>query len=216
MKEAKEELRNMRQMENESIAVYTYKWGWSLPRSPGILPRRWETSSHVFKDFVMSLKKNIRNKIANRWAEMRNPPRTVQEAFKLADEVESQLQVADSFKLELSNNFSPVEVNEMSAKEKPQAMRLCLMKCPEVRDGVTVTITNEYKYNNNHNLNSRPQYNKTQENKTGKNWGQKEKDSQDHFDTGVIPLHSCGIQWQLLQTIRPGSKVEKGRIEEAG
>ena len=48
---------------------------------------------------------------------MRNPPRTVQEAFKLADDVESQLQVADSFKLELSNNFSLVEVNEMSAGE---------------------------------------------------------------------------------------------------
>ena len=50
---------------------------------------------------------------------MRNPPRTVQEAFKLADKVESQLQVADSFKLELSNNFSPVEVNKMSTGETP-------------------------------------------------------------------------------------------------
>ena len=48
---------------------------------------------------------------------MRNPPRTVQEAFKLADGVESQLQVADTFKLELSNNVSPVEVNEMSTEE---------------------------------------------------------------------------------------------------
>ena len=27
MNEAREELRNMRQMENESITVYTYKWG---------------------------------------------------------------------------------------------------------------------------------------------------------------------------------------------
>ena len=48
---------------------------------------------------------------------MRNPHRTVQEAFKLADNIEWQLQVVDSFKLELSNNFSLVEVNEISAGE---------------------------------------------------------------------------------------------------
>ena len=71
----------------------------------------------MIKDFITSLKKNIRNKIAKRSAEMKNPPWTVQEAFKLADKVESQLHVADSFKLELSNNFSPVEVNEMSEGE---------------------------------------------------------------------------------------------------
>ena len=48
---------------------------------------------------------------------MRNPPKTVQEAFKLADDMDAQLQVADSFKLELSGNFSSVEVNKMSAEE---------------------------------------------------------------------------------------------------
>ena len=73
---------------------------------------------HVIKDFFCDIsQKNIRNKIANRWAEMRNPPRTTQDAFKLADNVESQLQIADSFKLELTNNFHPMEVNEMSAEE---------------------------------------------------------------------------------------------------
>ena len=29
-----------------------------------------ERHPHVIKDFISSLKKNIRNKIANRWAEM--------------------------------------------------------------------------------------------------------------------------------------------------
>ena len=48
---------------------------------------------------------------------MRNPPRTIQDILKLADNVESQLQVADSFKLELTNNFHSMEVNEMSADE---------------------------------------------------------------------------------------------------
>ena len=48
---------------------------------------------------------------------MRNPPHTVQEAFNLADRIECQIQEADSFKLELTNDISPVEVNEISADE---------------------------------------------------------------------------------------------------
>ena len=71
----------------------------------------------MIKDFISSLQRNIRNKIANKWAEMRNPPRTVQEAFDLADRIESQIQVADSFKLGLSNDFFPVEINEVSTEE---------------------------------------------------------------------------------------------------
>ena len=53
----------------------------------------------------------------NRWVEMMNPPKTVQEAFKLADDMKAQLQVEDSFKLELSGKFSSEEVNEMSTEE---------------------------------------------------------------------------------------------------
>ena len=45
--------------------------------------------SYSIKDFISSLKKNIRNKIANKWAEMRQPPSTVQKAFKLASDVEN-------------------------------------------------------------------------------------------------------------------------------
>ena len=114
MNEAREELRNMRQLEHESIAVYTYRWGRALYRSSGICPEN-ERHPHVIKDFISSLKKNIRNKIANKWAEMRQPPNTVQKAFKLANDVEKQLQVADSFKLEFPS-FPPVEVNEISTE----------------------------------------------------------------------------------------------------
>ena len=53
----------------------------------------------------------------NKWEEMRKPPCTVQEAFNLADSIESQIQVADSFKLELSNDFPTVDINEVSAEE---------------------------------------------------------------------------------------------------
>ena len=70
MNEAREELRNMRQLEHESVSVYMYRWGRALYRSSGIQPEN-ERHPHVIKDFISSLKKNIRNKIANRWAEMR-------------------------------------------------------------------------------------------------------------------------------------------------
>ena len=116
MNQAWEELRNLRQKENESITVYAYLWGHALVRSSGICPEN-KTHPHIIKDFISSLQRNIRNKIPNKWAEMRNPPHTVQEAFNQADRIESQIQVADSFKLELTNDFSPVEVNEISTDE---------------------------------------------------------------------------------------------------
>ena len=81
MNEAREELRSMRQLEHESVSVYIYKWGRALYRSSGICPEN-ERHPHVIKDFVSSLKKNIRNKITNKWAEMRQPPSTVREGLQ--------------------------------------------------------------------------------------------------------------------------------------
>ena len=108
---------------------------------------------------------------------MRNPPRTIQEAFRLVDDVESQLQVADSFKLELTNNFHSMEVNEMSAEEASGDE----FEVNEMSRGKRWGNNNSnYKcsnYSNNHNFNSRPQYNKPQDNKQGRPWGQKGKDS---------------------------------------
>ena len=115
MNEAREELRNMRQMEHKSISVYMYRWGRALYRSSGIQPSE-ERHPHVIKDFISSLKKNIRNKIANRWAEMRHPPNTVERSIELACDVEKQLQVTDSFKLDFPT-YPSRELNEMSAEE---------------------------------------------------------------------------------------------------
>ena len=115
MNEAREELRSMRQLEHESVSVYVYRWGRALYRSSGICPKN-ERHPHVKKDFISSLKKNIRNKISNKWAEMRQLPSTVQKAFKLESDMEKQIQVADSFKLEFSS-YPPIVVNEMSAEE---------------------------------------------------------------------------------------------------
>ena len=98
MNEAREELRNMRQMEHESVSVYMYRLGRALYQSSGIQPDN-ERHPHVIKDFISSLKRNIRNKIANRWAEMQHRPITIKKAFKLASDIEKQLEAADSFKL---------------------------------------------------------------------------------------------------------------------
>ena len=47
---------------------------------------------------------------------MRHPPSTVERAFELASNVEKQLQVADSFKLDFLT-YPSRELNEMSMEE---------------------------------------------------------------------------------------------------
>ena len=47
---------------------------------------------------------------------MRHPPNTVERAFELASDVEKQLQVTDSFKLDFPT-YPSRELNEMSAEE---------------------------------------------------------------------------------------------------
>ena len=71
-----------------SLYLCTCIDGEELYRSSGIQPKN-ERHPHVIKDFISSLKKNIRNKIANRWAEMQHPPSTVEKAFELASDVEN-------------------------------------------------------------------------------------------------------------------------------
>ena len=87
-------------------------WGRALVRSSAIRQED-ERHPHVIKDFIFSLQHNIRNKIA-KWADFKNPPHTIQEAFDLTIKMETQIQIADSFKLELSSNSSSVDVNEIN------------------------------------------------------------------------------------------------------
>ena len=47
---------------------------------------------------------------------MQHPPSTIKKAFELASDVEKQLQVADSFKLEFPS-YPSNELNEMSMEE---------------------------------------------------------------------------------------------------
>ena len=178
--------------------------GQALLTSSGIHPEE-ERCPHIIKDFMTSLKKNIKNKITNRWAEMRNPPRTIQDAFKLADDVELQLQVAESFKLEPSNNFPLMEVNEMSAAETAGDE----FEVNEMSRGKKWGNNNNSNYITNtqvtiQTITSIAGSNTTNLKKTGQvRLEDKKERLQGHFDTGVSPLHSHGIQQQLLQTIQP-------------
>ena len=164
-------------MEHEAISVYMYRWGHALYRSSGIRPSE-ERHPHVIKDFISSLKKNIRNKIANRWAEMRHPPSTVERAFELACDVEKQLQVADSFKLEFPTYHSR-ELNEMSTEETSGDEQ----EINEIyKNRKWVNNSNSYNpkcqnFNNNRNSNYRHQQQQPQEGKQSKQWTQKPKDS---------------------------------------
>ena len=48
---------------------------------------------------------------------MRNQPRTVQEAFDLAIRIETQLQITESFKIDLNSDFPLMDINEINAEE---------------------------------------------------------------------------------------------------
>ena len=112
MNQAREDLRNMRQREKESVMVYAYRWSRALVRSSAIC-REDERHPHIIKDFISSLQKNIRNKVTNKWADLRNPPHMVQEAFDFTTRIETRIQVADSFKMELSSGYSALDINEI-------------------------------------------------------------------------------------------------------
>ena len=111
---------------------------------------------------------------------MRQPPTTVQKAFKLANDMEKQLQVADSFKLEFSS-FLPVEVNEISVKESSGDE----LKVNGMSRGKKWGNNNNYNqkcsnFGNGHSFGNRPQHNKPQDSRQRKNWGQIGKDSKSH------------------------------------
>ena len=146
------------------------------------------------------------------------PTRTVQEAFDLADRIESQIQVVDSFKLELSNNFFPAEINEVSAEETSGGE----YEVNEVSGDKRWGYNNSKKsnYSNNQNFGSRPHQNtRTQENKSGKRWEQREKDAKitltqepSHF----VPTKfsdSFFRQFDLAMKLKRGEPKNKGKVE---
>ena len=80
MNEAQEELLHMHQKPEEQMRVYVYRYGRMHQRSSGIRAAD-ETHQHIIQDFIKSLKLKIKNKFANKFAECRFQPRTLEQAF---------------------------------------------------------------------------------------------------------------------------------------
>ena len=94
---------------------------------------------------------------------MRQPRSTVKKAFKLACDVEKQLQVADSFKLEFPS-YPTGELNKLSAEES-SGDEVELNKMARGRKWGNNNNYNQRhsSFRNNHNYSNRPQQNKPQE-----------------------------------------------------
>ena len=91
---------------------------------------------------------------------MRQPPSTVEKAFKLASDVEKQLQVTDSFKLEFPS-YPSNELNEMSTEET-SGDETELNEISRGRNGEIIIIKNNKKcssFSNNCSYNYKPQQN---------------------------------------------------------
>ena len=94
---------------------------------------------------------------------MRQPPSTVKKAFKLVSDVEKQLHLADSFKLEFSS-YPTIEVNEISAEESSGDE----LEVNKVSRGKRWGNNNNYNpkhsnFSNSLNFGNKPQQNKPQD-----------------------------------------------------
>ena len=108
---------------------------------------------------------------------MRHPPSTVERAFELACDVEKQLQVTDSFKLEFPS-YNSRDINEISAEEtsgdKQEVNEISRKKWVSNSSSHGQRCQN---FNNNRNNNYRHQQQQPQESRQYKQWTQKPKDS---------------------------------------
>ena len=189
------------------------RWGRALYRSSGTRPSE-ERHPHVIKDFISSLKKNIRNKIANRWAEMRHPPSTVERAFELACNVEKQLQVTDSFKLEFPA-YNSRDINEISAEETSGDEQ----EVNEISRKKWVSNPSSHgqrchNFNNNRNSNYRHQQQRPQEGRQYKQWTQKPKDSKITLSQESDHYVPAQFSSEFFRKIDLAMKLKKDELKE--
>ena len=114
MNEAQEELLHMHQKPEEQMHIYVYRYGRMHQRSSGIRAAE-ETHQHIIQDFIKSLKPKIKNKFANKFAERRFQPRTLDQAFSLALDLEKKIQIANSFRDDIMDSRTPTTVNEVQS-----------------------------------------------------------------------------------------------------
>ena len=114
MNEAWEELLHMCQNPEEQMRVYIYRYGRMHQRLSGIRAAE-ETHQHVIQDFIKLLQPKIKNKFANKFAEGRFQPRTLDHAFSLALDLEKKIQIANSFRDDIMDSRTPATVNEVQS-----------------------------------------------------------------------------------------------------
>ena len=140
----------------------------------------------------------------------------VQEAFDLATRIETQIQVANIFKMELSSGYSSLDINEINTHDA---------SCDEleINEVSKSNKRNNYRkggYSSNWNFGNKSQYNnKTQDNKSGSRWEHKERDSKitllyesSHF----IPakFHEFFFKWfNLAMKLRKEELKKQGKVE---
>ena len=196
MNEAQEELLHMHQKPEEQMRVYVYRYGRMHQRSSGIRAAD-ETHQHVIQDFIKSLKPKIKNKFANKFAEGRFQPRSLEQAFSLALDLEKKIQIANSFRDDIMDSRSPAMVNEVQS-----------FPLDESRAINEISSNSSYRNNNSNghgksNYNSKPWHQKGNnkpwqnrdnkwQNKDNKSWQNKDKKSwQNNKNKNDKPHDTC-------------------------
>ena len=148
---------------------------------------------------------------------MRHPPSTVERAFELANDIEKQLQVADSFKLDFPT-YSSRELNEMSTEETSGDEQE-VNEISRGRKWVSNTKNythNCYNSNNNHNSGYKQQQQQPRENRQVKQWTQKLRDSKitltqesDHY----VPTEFSG---NFFRQFNLAMKLKRDELKKQG
>ena len=191
MNEAWEELLHMCQKPEEQMRVYIYRYGRMHQRSSGIRAAD-ETHQHIIQDFIKSLKPKIKNKFANKFAEGRFQPRSLEQAFSLALDLEKKIQIADSFRDDIMDSRTPATVNEVQSYPLDESRGI---------NKISSNSSSSYR-NNNLNTHGRSNYNskpwqqkgdsKPWQNKDNKSWQDKDKKSwQNNKSKSDKPHDTC-------------------------
>ena len=109
---------------------------------------------------------------------MWNPSSTIERAFELASDIEKQLQVADSFKLEFPS-YPSSELNEMNVEETSgdEAELNEIARGKKWGNNTNTYNQKHSSFSNNCSNNYKHQQNQPQENRQAKQWTQRPKDT---------------------------------------
>ena len=148
----------------------------------------------MIQDFIKLLKPKIKSKFANKFAEGRFQPRTLDHAFSLALDLEKKIQIANSFRDDIMDSRTPAMVNEVQSHP-----------LDETRAINEISFSSSYRNNNSKgNYNGKPWHqkgdnrswqnrdNKHWQNKDNKSWQNKDKKSWQHNKSkGDKPHDTC-------------------------